>query len=189
MPSLLDFRTRMRNFFRLDTDELSDVVLDNIYSDTIQSLMNSIVKSQEMDSFKDIISSHIIVDLSTPSVVDNATYPVPKVTMTSGSVLLSLGNPIYTLVSGTTINMHEVNSIAELLNTPNSGIISKFIRNDSKSILINANSLGNVGKITWKVVDKAIAEPILQSDSTFDDFIMESGKNKVTEYLTKYNRR
>jgi len=186
---LTNFKIEMRDWFRLEeTDELTDLTIENIYKNITSNLLNTIINDEKMQMFKHLISKHYTVDLSTVGVVDIVAYPVPKITLGTDFILGMVGNPVHTTVAKIPTNMSPVVSIVELMTVSMKDLVSKYIMNDGLSMLINDNTLGSVGKITYHAIKQDDAIIIIQSNKVFDNFISENGKNQITEYITKYNR-
>lgn len=176
--TLADFKTEMRAFFRLDSSSLGlpDGVLENIYNESLDTVVNNLLKSENLKELPIVKTiSHTTTASDTQSIVS------------TGKLLWIDDVAEYT---DTTVNM--------LLKADRATVIASSI---SKSLLSNKPVYYSMNDYTSIKIDKSLTaakslkiKAVVDTDakdkvaniSTFDVQVFETGKELTRGFLNLY---
>ena len=174
-----EFKTAMRDEFRLTISDLSDLLLDRYFSQCSDDILNELLKSEN-------ISSTPIIDVYSVSTTASDT-----VTLDGTKKCLWIDDNIQYTVSGSNNSIKKAGIDTVIAGKDIKSLLSGkpcyFAKLDYQTIQVDT-VLVSGATISFRAIFEADAIAKIQDSGNFDSIVYERGKDLVSKYLNLYRR-
>ena len=169
--TLTEFRTQIRNFFRLDSTKLPDGVLEGFFEEVKQSILFELIKSDNIKGLP------ITVNKQVGYTASNVGTTTDKILWLSDIAVAVIGSDKYLL------NQAEETEI--VMNLDEEIFPRRFNRISDDDISLDATITGT---LQIECVLSPTSVDLVASLNSFDGQIMEMGRVVTSKYLNIYNK-
>ena len=174
-----DFRTAMREEFRLTISDLTDILLDRYFEQCCDDVLNELLKSEDISSTP-IIDSYSVSATASDTLTLDVTKKCLWIDDNIQYIVSGSSNTIKKAGIDTVIAGKDVKSLL-------SGKPCYFAKLDYQAIQFDA-VLTAGATVSFRAVFEADAISKIKDTGNFDSIIYERGKDLVSKYLNLYRR-